>query len=139
MSRVPIVRIDASGDLVISAGAGVVRFHKPVVYQEQSTVDSRQSAAKNNHQSSIVNRQFVDGRFLLLAGNRVGFEVGAYDKTKPLVIDPVLSYSTFLGGASVDAATGIAVDGSGNAYITGVTSSVRLSHQCRSLLQGHLL
>ncbi|MGA2629398.1 MAG: SBBP repeat-containing protein [Terriglobia bacterium] len=121
------VSVDARGDLVLRVEGGEVRFHKPVVYQEESGVRSQESGgrrpAAENLQSSLGDRQPVDGRFLLLAGNRVGFEVGAYDKSKPLVIDPVLSYATFLGGTSLDVATGIAVDGSGNAYITGVTYS----------------
>src|SRR5439155_15478161 len=57
------------------------------------------------------------------AENRVGFEVGAYDKTLPLVIDPVLGYSTYLGGSGEDAAMALAVDGSGNAYVAGYTAS----------------
>ena len=94
------IRIDASGDLVISTGAGEVRFHKPVVYQEESGVRSRESEgrrpAADNLQSSLGDRQPVDGRFVLLADNQVGFKVERYDRSKPLVIDPVLSYSTFL-------------------------------------------
>ena len=73
----------------------------------------------------------VEGHFVLQADNRVGFEVPFYDHNKPLVIDPVLLYSTYLGGSggvsnSVplgDVATGIAVDSAGNAYVTGYTPS----------------
>ena len=54
----------------------------------------------------------------------LGFAVGSYDHRQPLVIDPVLSYSTYLGGTGGDVAYGIAVDSSGNAYITGTTGSV---------------
>jgi hypothetical protein len=50
--------------------------------------------------------------------------VAAYDVKKPLVIDPVLVYSTYLGGSGTDRASGIAVDGSGNAYVTGDTISI---------------
>ncbi len=111
--------IDAVGDLVIAIDGGEVRFHKPVVYQEQSAVDSRQSTVSGNPKSKIQNRKSIDGRYVLLAENRVGFEVGAYDRTRPLVIDPELSYSTYLGGTEVEVGFRIAVDGAGSAYITG--------------------
>jgi hypothetical protein len=125
------LRITPDGDLVITAEGGEIRFHKPVVYQEQSTVDSSQLTAQDdrreskgvNRQSTIVNRQFREGRFHLTATNQVSFEVSGYDRTRPLVIDPVLSYSTYLGGSVADSGKGIAVDSSGNAYVTGVTSS----------------
>jgi len=57
-----------------------------------------------------------------LGHHQVGFQVGRYDHSKPLVIDPTLSYSTYLGGGG-DAGVAVAVDGSGKAYVTGVTSS----------------
>jgi hypothetical protein len=59
----------------------------------------------------------------MLAGNRVTFEVANYDKTRPLVIDPTLAYSSYLGGGSYDSGEAIAVDASGNAYVTGFTAS----------------
>src|SRR5437879_12087634 len=52
-----------------------------------------------------------------------GFEIAHYDASQPLVIDPVLLYSTYLGGSSADWGLGIAVDSSGNAYVTGSTAS----------------
>jgi hypothetical protein len=100
------VRVDASGDLVIRTPTRDVRFLKPVMYQLFSHSD----------------RQFVDGRFVVnLESRRVGFEVGAYDTKRPLIIDPVLSYSTYVGDFGDDGTTGIAVDTSGDALVSGFT------------------
>jgi hypothetical protein len=100
------VRLDASGDLVLQTSAGVVRHRKPRVYQDLNGM-----------------RQPVDGRYRLIARDEVGFEVGAYDRTRPLVIDPVLVYSTFLGGSQSDEGWGIAVDSTGAVYVVGNTFS----------------
>lgn len=81
-------------------------FHKPVVYQVK---DGK--------------RQPIDSQFAMLSKNLVGFTLGRYDHAKPLVIDPVLSYSTYLGGSLADGAFGIAADNSGNAYVVGSTFS----------------
>jgi len=111
-NRQSTIRADASGDLVIATNGGEVRFHKPVVYQ--STADSEPR----------TDRLAVDGRYVLLAGNRVGFDIGPYDRTRPLIIDPVLSYSTYLGGSEIDVAKGIAVGSDGTAFIAGETDSL---------------
>jgi len=124
------LRIDANGDLEIAAKCGEIRFRKPQVYQEQSTVDSPQLTVQNEtrkpkvvkRQSRIVHRQFRDGRFVLGAQHRIRFALGPYDHSKPLVIDPELVYSTYLGGYTSDA-IGIAADSTGNAYVTGTTFS----------------
>src|SRR5207237_942104 len=108
--------------LVIETGAGEIRLNKPVIYQVTANSEPRTPNFRNR-QSSIGNRQFLDGHYVLTAGSRVQFEIPKYDKTRPLVIDPVLAYSTYLGGSGYDLATGIAVDFSGNAYVTGLTNS----------------
>jgi Bacterial Ig-like domain (group 3)/Chitobiase/beta-hexosaminidase C-terminal domain/Beta-propeller repeat len=101
------VKIDSDGNLRVTAGEGTVAFHKPVVYQEANGA-----------------RQPVEGRFSLAADHSVGFAVGAYDHTRPLTIDPVLEYATYLGGSTWDQAWAIAVDPAGNAYVGGGTESI---------------
>ena len=99
------VRLDGDGDLVLATGAGEIRLHRPVIYQEAGG-----------------ERRPVEGGYVL-DGQRVRFRVAAWDASRPLVIDPVLGYSTFLGGSSNDQGFGIAVDSGGNAYVTGSTIS----------------
>ncbi|HEV2175955.1 MAG TPA: SBBP repeat-containing protein [Terriglobia bacterium] len=103
------LRLDRNGDLVVKISGREVRFHKPMVYQPSRTPNAES-------RTPIACRYRV-------AGHRVTFEIGTYDRTKPLVIDPALSYSTFLGGSAFDEGFGIAVDSSGNAYVTGETLS----------------
>jgi hypothetical protein len=98
---------DAQGNLLLQTPGGPFVEHAPVLYQQDSA---------GNHQA-------VGGGFTLHADGSVGFQVGAYDSSRPLVIDPVSSYSTLLGGNSLDQNRAVAVDSSGNAYITGSTTS----------------
>ena len=100
------VLIDAGGDLVLGVEGGEVRQHKPVVYQEVAGV-----------------KQEVAGRYVMKGKRQVGFRVAAYDPSRPLIIDPVLVYSTYLGGGDYDVGTDVAVDGTGSAYVTGYTVS----------------
>lgn len=114
-----LLRIDASGDLVAKLEGGDVRFHKPVVYQEKLSAVSSQLAAKGTTPERVA----VEGQYVLAVDGTVHFEIPSYDKSKTLTIDPVLTYSTYLGGNQNDAATSIAVDSSGNAYVAGETLS----------------
>jgi hypothetical protein len=102
------LKIDPAGDLIVSAKYGDIAFRKPVVYQDH-----------DGH------RDLIAGRFTLGKRHTVGFNLGDYDYSKPLIIDPVLAYSTYLGGNGTagDAALAIAVDAAGNAYVTGQTNS----------------
>src|SRR5262249_19702257 len=69
-------------------------------------------------------RTTVAGRYLLLEGGDVGFEVqGAYDTSRVLVIDPAISFASYLGGSGDDIAYGVAADAAGNSYVTGETAS----------------
>ena len=96
------VEVDAQGDLVLHTAAGAIRQRKPVIYQEVAGL-----------------RRDIAGGYLLREKRTVGFKVDKYDPSRPLIIDPVLIYSTYLGGSSSDVAGGIAVDAAGNAYVTG--------------------
>jgi hypothetical protein len=100
------VDVDAQGDLVLSTASGSLRFQKPVIYQE---ADGR--------------RQAIAGSYVRKGLHQVGFHVAAYDPACPLVIDPVLSYATYLGGSGGDQGQGIAVDATGAVYVTGQTTS----------------
>jgi hypothetical protein len=111
---------------VISTEGGEVRFHKPVVYQPVAALYERRggtAVGDRRYNEEGDTKDVLDGRYVLAANNEVRFEVSAYDKTRPLTIDPVLSYSTYLGGTGDEFAFGIAVDSSGNAYVTGNTNS----------------
>src|SRR5438128_2278682 len=103
------LQIDGKGDLVLETPAGPIWLRKPRIYQPGKGKAPRS--------------KIISGRYVLKAHRQVGFDVAAYDLSRPLIIDPVLSYSTYLGGSAFDQGNGIAVDGSGNVYVTGFTNS----------------
>jgi hypothetical protein len=117
----PRIQIAANSDLLVRFNGGEVRFHKPVVYQD---VEARLSRQPDGGVKPSLQRRYPEGRYVLVADNQITFQVAAYDRTKPLIIDPVLTYSSYLGGSGPDQAAGIAVDGAGNVYVTGFTQSV---------------
>ena len=105
------VAINSRGDLILRIPDGDVEFQKPAIYQ-----------------MARGERREVAGSYMLGARNRVQFAVGEYDRSLPLVIDPVLSplasYATYLGGTGDEVGYGIAVDAKGDAFIGGMTSSL---------------
>jgi hypothetical protein len=101
------LEVDALGDLVVDTGTLTIRQRKPVIYQDVNGV-----------------RQEVAGGYVLKGAQRVGFQAAAYDQSLPLVIDPTLFYSTYLGGSGdADVGLAIAVDTALNAYVAGFTAS----------------
>ena len=98
--------LNPAGDLVLRTSLGEIVQKRPRVYQETG-----------------FGRVEVAARYVLSPGRRVGFALARYDRQKPLIIDPQLVYSTYLGGNGPDSGYGIAVDSSGAVYITGDTSS----------------
>src|SRR5881396_717699 len=104
------VQIDDDGRLVLRTAGGQVIQQKPVVYQPDGD-----------------RRIPVEGTYVLQGKRRVGFRIPSYDSTKPLIIDPVLVYSSYFGGTgTADQGNAVAVDAAGNAYVAGQTSSTDL-------------
>lgn len=109
------VKLASNGDVLVRVGGQVVRQHAPVIYQETDGV-----------------KTMIPGGYALNAATKkttVGFTVGEYDRSKPLVIDPVVVFSTYLGGSGGDdlftseSVFNLVVDGAGTIYMTGVTPS----------------
>jgi hypothetical protein len=98
--------ISRMGDLLLHTAKGDMRQSKPVAYQEANGV-----------------KEEVFVNYVPNGVGRIGFQVGHYDRTRPLIIDPVLIYSTYLGGSGFDQGYAIAVDSLGNAYLTGITAA----------------
>jgi len=100
------MHIDANGSLILTTGIGELHFQTPRVYQE-----------------SKGQRIPVEGGYVVSDPTHVGFQVAKYDRNSALLIDPVLVYSTYLGGSSDDQISGIAVDAAGSIYVAGSTDS----------------
>lgn len=100
------LELTGNGDLLLHVGAATVVHRAPLSFQYQGQ-----------------GKRHVNSHYVLKGGNQIGFAVDGYDRAQPLVIDPVIDYSTFLGGTGSDEGFAIAVDNTGNAYLTGTTYS----------------
>jgi hypothetical protein len=100
------MRINSRGDVIVSVPGGEVELQKPVIYQQVKG-----------------ERVEVAGRYVIAGNHRITFSVPDYNRREPLILDPVLNYSTYVGGTSNDNATGIALDSNGDAFIVGISSS----------------
>ncbi|MGA2021059.1 MAG: SBBP repeat-containing protein [Candidatus Sulfotelmatobacter sp.] len=99
----------SGGDLILKGTRADVRLQAPRVYQ-----------------TAAGHQQAVEGRFVLRAANRVGFEIGSYDRSRELVIDPTIAYSTYFGGTGNETYPSIAVNNDGFIYLAGSTTSTNL-------------
>ena len=138
--------VDQEGDLVLTlphasteratGPVPMIHLQKPVIYQQ----DERGG------------KHLLDGTYVLLADEsasdhaasvtihpcktpQVAFHIAAYDRSQPLIIDPILSWATYLGGSNLDIGRGIAVDGAGNAYVTGQTDTLNFPGTAGSSIQ----
>ena len=102
------ININSHGDVVLTVGTGEVALHKPSIYQEVGG-----------------ERRQIAGNYVIANDRQIRFSVADYDHSQPLTIDPVLNYSTYIGGEVFDQALGIALDAAGNAYIAGFTQSTK--------------
>lgn len=98
--------VDKKGNLILDTNGGKIIQHAPKVYQ---SVNGK--------------RKDIAAHYLLRTKNQISLTIGAYDPKKTLIIDPVISYSTYLGGSGFDVGADIAIDRWGNAYVTGTTRS----------------
>jgi len=105
--------LDGRGNLLVQTSIGALEQHAPLVYQDV-----------NGQRQTISAAYALSG-----TSDIVSFAIGAYDTSKPLIIDPILSYSTYLGGSNIDGGAAIAVDAAGDAYVAGSTSSTNFPTQ----------
>ncbi|MFZ3216977.1 MAG: SBBP repeat-containing protein [Candidatus Acidiferrales bacterium] len=100
------LELNARGDVLMSVAGGKVALQKPLIYQEVNG-----------------ERREIAGNYTIATDHQIRFVVAGYDRSQPLTIDPILNYSTYLGGTTDDVAYGLALDAAGDAYVAGQTTS----------------
>ena len=105
------ISVNPKGELVVSLNGGEIIQHQPLIYQTLG-----------------ANRHEIAGGYRILDAHTATFALGDYDRSQPLVIDPVLSYSTYFGGNNTDIAHAIAVDTNGFVYVAGETLSTTFTN-----------
>jgi uncharacterized repeat protein (TIGR01451 family) len=106
------LELDSQGDIAVYTRSGKLCLRQADIYQVTA-----------NHR-----KQVIHGHYVLRGKNEIGFRIANYDRHKTLIIDPVLTYSTYLGGSNDDDAAGVAVDNLGNTYVAGETFSTNFPH-----------
>ena len=113
------MRLDDHGSLIITSNGEEVKHCAPAIYQETDG-----------------NRVSVSGKYIITEANEIGFEVGDYDRSKSLIIDPVLIYSSYIGGDSQDLGFAVAANNNGEAYLAGESSSSEVTFPIKNAIQG---
>lgn len=113
------IRLDDKGSLIINSNGEEVKHSAPTIYQESSG-----------------DRVAVSGKYVITEANEIGFEVGDYDHSKSLVIDPILIYSSYIGGDSQDQGFAVAANNNGEAYLAGESSSSEVTFPIKNAIQG---
>jgi hypothetical protein len=121
------LRLEENGDASLRVAGGKVVMKKPAVFEGggcSSNAQGPEEAAREGRDCHLL----AGGSFVIRPGDQgnsraIGFSLPAYDNSQPVVIDPVVAFSTFVGGGVDDGATGVALDSAGNVYITGTTNS----------------
>ena len=114
------LEVAESGDLLLHTATGILRQHRPVVYQDIAGRRTLVAARYTVRRPPAGANPAGPGGLPLPT---VGFALAAFDATRPLVIDPVLSFATYCGGTGADQAYSVAADAAGNVYVTGQTAS----------------
>jgi hypothetical protein len=117
------IRVNEHGDLVIPGRDGEVLFHKPLLYQGKSCSREKPNHAADQPGCKALNGGEFHVQHTAHSGVLVSFGLPAYDHTQPLVIDPAVTFSTFLGGSMGDGVTAMTLDSAGNIYLFGITNS----------------
>ncbi|MBI3475372.1 MAG: SBBP repeat-containing protein [Acidobacteria bacterium] len=117
-----LVRVNDVGDLIIRGDDSEILFHKPLLYQGKSCTREKSNIAGEDDCKALQG-----GGFRLQRTKKssviVSFQLPSYDRSQPLIIDPAVSFSTYLGGGFGDGADGMALDGAGNIYLYGDSNS----------------